>query len=137
MGSDCARSCGRAELWSPTPPPILAQMGQQQVDMLDSVFAALAHPTRRAIVDVLANGDASVSELARRFEISLTTVAKHLRVLDRAGLVEHQKHGRVRTCRLRAAPLGEADAWIGDYRAFWTGQFDALAAHVGGPASDV
>jgi DNA-binding transcriptional ArsR family regulator len=112
-------------------------MGQQQVDVLDSVFAALAHPTRRAIVGVLASEEASVSELAGRFQISLTTVAKHLRVLDRAGLVEQRKHGRVRTCSLRAAPLGEADAWIGDYRAFWTGQLDALAAHVGGRASDI
>jgi DNA-binding transcriptional ArsR family regulator len=111
-------------------------MGQQQAEVLNSVFTALAHPTRRAMVGVLAGGDASVSELAGRFEISLTTVAKHLRVLGRAGLVEHQKRGRVRMCRLRAAPLGEVDAWISDYRAFWTGQLDALAAHVGGPMSD-
>jgi DNA-binding transcriptional ArsR family regulator len=112
-------------------------MGQQRADVLDSVFAALAHPTRRAILGVLASEEPSVSELAGRFQITLTTVAKHLRVLDRAGLIEQRKHGRVRTCRLRAAPLGDADAWISDYRAFWTGQLDALAAHVGGTSSDV
>jgi DNA-binding transcriptional ArsR family regulator len=112
-------------------------MGQlTQSDVLDAVFTALAHPTRRGIVEALAFGEASVSELSGAFGVSLTTVSKHLRVLDRAGLVEHRKHGRVRSCRLAATPLAEADTWIGSYRDFWTGQLDALAAHVGGPADE-
>jgi DNA-binding transcriptional ArsR family regulator len=103
---------------------------------LDAVFAALADPTRRAIVRRLAAGEASVSELAEPFEMSLTAVAKHLRVLADAGLMEHRKEGRARRCRLAAAPLRDAHDWLGEYGPFWSGQFDSLAAHLGGPAHD-
>jgi DNA-binding transcriptional ArsR family regulator len=68
--------------------------------------------------------------------MTLTAVAKHLQVLSAAGLVEHRKVGRVRHCRLAAGPLREAHAWLGEYGAFWEGQLDSLAAHVGGPAQD-
>jgi DNA-binding transcriptional ArsR family regulator len=111
-------------------------MGHRHETELDAVFVALAHPTRRAIVAMLASGDASVSALAEPFGISLTVAAKHLRALSAAGLVEQRKQGRVRVCTLVAAPLRGVDAWIGDYRLFWDGQLDALAAHVGGPAHD-
>jgi DNA-binding transcriptional ArsR family regulator len=103
---------------------------------LDAVFAALADPTRRAIVRRLAAGEASVSELSEPFAMTLTAVAKHLRVLADAGIVEQRKEGRVRRCRLAPAPLRDAHDWLGEYGRFWEGQFDSLAAHVGGPARD-
>jgi DNA-binding transcriptional ArsR family regulator len=111
-------------------------MVQQDAPALDAVFAALADPTRRAIVRRLAGGEASVTELSEPFEMSLTAVAKHLRVLSDAGLVEQRKQGRVRRCRLAAEPLREAHAWIGEYGRFWEGQLDSLAGHLGGPAED-
>lgn len=97
---------------------------------LDSTFAALADPTRRAIVARLARGDVSVGELARPFNVSLPAVSKHLRVLERAGLLTQDRQGRVRRCRLRAAPMREAGRWIERYRRFWTEQLDALAEFV-------
>ncbi len=112
------------------------QMVQQRADRLDAAFAALADPTRRAIVARLAQGEASVSELSEPFDMTLTAVAKHLRVLDRAGLIEHAKQGRVRRCRLVAEPLREVHAWTGAYGRFWEGQLDSLAAHLHGPARD-
>ena len=103
---------------------------------LDAVFAALADPTRRAIVRRLAAGDASVSELSEPFDMTLTAVAKHLGVLARAGLVEQRKEGRVRRCRLAPQALCAAHGWLGEYGRFWEGQLDSLAAHLGGPARD-
>jgi len=94
---------------------------------LDATFAALADPIRRAILERLARGDCSVSELADPFDISLPAVSKHLRVLERAGLLVQNKQGRVRRCRLVAAPLQDAAAWIAYYHRFWERQFDALA----------
>ena len=99
------------------------------VDPLDGVFSALADPTRRAIVMRLAEGDASVSELAAPFDVSLPAVTKHLAVLERAGLLEHHKQGRVRHCRLVAAPMKIADDWLGTYRVFWERRLDSLADH--------
>jgi len=93
---------------------------------LDATFQALADPTRRAIVAALARGQASVTELARPHRMSLPAVMKHLRVLQRAGLVNQRKRGRTRRCRLAARPLKNAEAWISQYRAFWEMQFDAL-----------
>ena len=93
---------------------------------LDATFQALADPTRRAIVSALARGQASVTELARPHRMSLPAVMKHLRVLQRAGLVTQRKFGRTRRCRLTARPLQKAEAWISQYRAFWETQFDAL-----------
>jgi len=97
---------------------------------LDAVFAALADPTRRAILAQLAAREASVSELARPFRISLPGVHKHLRVLERAGLLAHAKQGRVRRCRLQARPMKSAARWIERYRRFWEHQFDALASYL-------
>lgn len=93
---------------------------------LDATFQALADPTRRAIVAALARGQASVTELARPHRMSLPAVMKHLRVLERAGLVTQRKTGRTRRCRLSPQPLQRAEAWISQYRMFWEGQFDAL-----------
>jgi DNA-binding transcriptional ArsR family regulator len=97
---------------------------------LDGIFAALADPTRRGILARLRAGEASVSTLAEPFGMSLPAVSKHLRVLERAGLVRHRKSGRVRTCRLVAAPLERADTWLAQYRIFWERRFDALDAHL-------
>jgi DNA-binding transcriptional ArsR family regulator len=99
------------------------------VDPLDAVFSALADPTRRAIVVRLAEGETSVSELAEPFDVSLPAVTKHLAVLERAGLLEHRKQGRVRRCRLVADPMRVADDWLSTYRVFWEQRLDSLADH--------
>jgi DNA-binding transcriptional ArsR family regulator len=104
-------------------------MVQYTPDQLDAVFNALANPTRRAIVVRLAAGDASVSELAEPFGVSLPGMAKHLRVLEHAGLVDQHKHGRVRRCRLRAAPMRFAEEWLSSYRVFWENRLESLAMH--------
>ncbi|MGH2867720.1 MAG: ArsR/SmtB family transcription factor [Solirubrobacteraceae bacterium] len=101
---------------------------------LDSVFSALADPTRRAIVARLAEGEASVSELARPFAVSLPAVTKHLAVLERAGLLEHHKEGRVKHCRLVAAPICDAEGWLRSYREFWERRLDSRG--LGGDMSD-
>ena len=103
---------------------------------LDATFAALSDPTRRAILSRLARGDTSVGELARPFKMSLPAVSKHLRVLQRAGLLTQDRQGRVLRCRLRAAPMQTAGAWIERYRRFWTQQLDALARFVEETESD-
>src|SRR3989454_5906493 len=113
--------------------PTLNHMVKYQGNALDATFAALADPTRRAILARLAGREASVSELARPFAISLPGVHKHLRVLERAGLVAHAKHGRVRRCRLVARPMREAARWIERYRRYWEAQFDALTAYLAQP----
>jgi DNA-binding transcriptional ArsR family regulator len=104
-------------------------MVQYTSDQLDAVFNALANPTRRAIVVRLAAGDASVSELAEPFGVSLPGMAKHLRVLEHAGLVDQHKQGRVRRCRLRAAPMRFAEEWLSSYRVFWEDRLESLAMH--------
>jgi DNA-binding transcriptional ArsR family regulator len=96
------------------------------VDALDATFYALADGTRRAILARLARGEASVSDLARPFAMSLPAVLKHVDALARAGLVEGRKEGRVRRCRLRTRPLREAGEWIARYRRFWEERFAAL-----------
>ena len=93
---------------------------------LDATFQALSDPTRRAIVAALSRGQASVTELARPHRMSLPAVMKHLRVLERAGLVTQRKRGRTRHCRLAPRRLQQAEAWISQYRVFWTSQLDAL-----------
>ena len=93
---------------------------------LDTTFAALSDPTRRAILARLATGEATVTELAAPFAISLPAISKHLRVLERAGLILRGRDAQRRPCRLRAAPLGDAAAWLGDYRQFWEESFDRL-----------
>lgn len=94
---------------------------------LDQTFRALADPTRRAIIEQLSRGEAFVGELAEPFDISWPAVSKHLRVLERAGLVVQEKQGNTRKCRLVANPLQQAHAWIEHYQAFWQMQLDALA----------
>ena len=97
---------------------------------LDQTFAALSDTTRRAIVARLATGEAPLSDLAAPFEMSLTAVSKHVRVLSDAGLIEVEKRGRTRYCRLHAAPMKGAADWLDGYRKFWEGQFDSLARYL-------
>jgi DNA-binding transcriptional ArsR family regulator len=93
---------------------------------LDAVFAALADPTRRAILARLADGEASVTALAEPFEMSLPAISKHLKVLERAGLIVRGRAAQWRPCRLEAAPLKEAATWLERYRQFWDQSFDRL-----------
>jgi len=93
---------------------------------LDNVFTALADPTRRAILSRLANGEASVNEIASPFEMSQPAVSKHLKVLERAGLVTRAIDRQRRPARLNAEPMREAVAWLEEFRTFWTGSFDQL-----------
>ena len=98
---------------------------------LSRTFAALGDGTRRAIVARLAQGETRLSDLAEPFDMSLTAVSKHVRMLSDAGLITVEKRGRTRYCRLEAGPMKDAADWLDDYRAFWEGQFDALARHLG------
>jgi DNA-binding transcriptional ArsR family regulator len=95
-------------------------------DTLDATFAALADPTRRAILARLASGEATVTELAEPFDMTLPGVSKHLKVLERAGLISRGRVAQSRPCRLEGAPLGEAADWVEGYRRFWEGSFDRL-----------
>ena len=95
-------------------------------DQLSLTFAALADPTRRAILSRLASGEMSVTELAKPFKISLPGISKHLKVLERAGLIKRGRDAQWRPCRLEARPLEEASAWVDQYRVFWEGSFDRL-----------
>jgi DNA-binding transcriptional ArsR family regulator len=96
------------------------------VDQLSTTFAALAHPTRRAILDRLAGGEATVNELAEPFPISVQAVSKHVAVLERAGLVERSRAAQLRPSRLSAEPLRDAAGWFETYRRFWEGGFDRM-----------
>ena len=95
---------------------------------LDAVFAALADPTRRAILARLASGEASVLELAAPFAMSQPAISKHLKVLERAGLITRRQDRQRRPCRLAAEPLAEATGWLLGYRQFWEGSFQSLDA---------
>jgi DNA-binding transcriptional ArsR family regulator len=95
-------------------------------DHLNATFAALSDPTRRAILDRLALGEATVTELAAPFEISQPAISKHLKVLEQAGLISHGRDAQRRPRRLQAAPLAEASQWIEGYRRFWEGTFQRL-----------
>jgi DNA-binding transcriptional ArsR family regulator len=95
-------------------------------ERLDATFAALADPTRRAILARLAGGEASVTELAQPFQMSLPAVSKHLKVLERAGLIERGRTAQWRPCRLKAEPLKDAADWLERYRRFWEASFDRL-----------
>ena len=102
-------------------------------DQLDAAFAALADPTRRAIVARLAAGPAPVGELAAPFEISLPAVARHLKVLETAGLITREKDAQWRRCHLRPQGLAGAAEWIDSTRRFWEGRLDSLARFLEGP----
>ena len=93
---------------------------------LDATFAALADPTRRAILTRLARGESSVKDLTRPFRISAPAVTKHLKVLERSGLITRSRRAQWRPCRLKAKPLREIADWVGRYRPFWEGSFDRL-----------
>lgn len=95
-------------------------------DSLSRTFAALADPTRRAILARLAKGEATVTELATPFQLSLPAVSKHLRVLQRAGLIEQGRQAQWRPCRLNPEPLRDAADWVGQYRRHWEASFDRL-----------
>jgi DNA-binding transcriptional ArsR family regulator len=103
---------------------------------LGATFAALADPTRRAILERLSDGEATVNELADRFPITVQAVSKHLRVLERAGLVQRGRTAQHRPSRLRAAPLREAADWLQDYRRFWQESFDQLDERLRGEGGD-
>ena len=95
-------------------------------DQLSVTFAALADPTRRAILARLAQGEASVTELAKPFDLSLPGVSKHLKVLQRAGLITQSRNAQWRPCRLEVGRLKEASDWVGEYRRFWDESFERL-----------
>ena len=99
-------------------------------DHLSVVFAALADPTRRAILARLADGNATVTELAEPFPISLPAISRHLKVLEHAGLISRSRSGQWRSSTLEAAPLKEATDWMERYRVFWDASFDRLDAHL-------
>jgi DNA-binding transcriptional ArsR family regulator len=101
-------------------------MPNNRLDPLSTTFAALADPTRRAILARLADGEATVTQIAAPFDMSLPGVSKHLRVLQRAGLIEQGRDAQWRPCRLDAEPLRDVAAWVGQYRRFWEESFDRL-----------
>jgi DNA-binding transcriptional ArsR family regulator len=97
---------------------------------LDTIFSALSDPTRRAILQRLTQGEATVTELAAPFTMSLPAISKHIRVLESAGLISRHKDGREHYLRLVAAPMKDAASWLENYRQFWEGQFDALGHYL-------
>ena len=99
---------------------------REQARRLDATFAALADPTRRAILARLADGEASVMELAEPFAMSQPAISKHLKVLERAGLISSGQDAQRRPRRLEAGPLAEATRWLQEYRRFWEGSFERL-----------
>jgi len=105
---------------------LTSKLNTMTSDRLTSTFAALADPTRRAILARLVAGEASVTELAEPFEMSLPAVSKHLKVLERAGLIRRGREAQWRPCRLTAGPLKDVADWVEHYRRFWTESFDRL-----------
>jgi DNA-binding transcriptional ArsR family regulator len=99
-------------------------------DQLSKTFSALAHPTRRAILERLSRGDATVTELAAPFPTSTQAISKHLKVLERAGLVSRGRTAQLRPSRLHGAPMKEASDWLDEYRDFWRDSFDRLDARL-------
>ena len=114
--------CLTLELWR----HILNYMVQYSPVRLDTTFAALSDATRRGVLEQLGQGDASITELAKKFHMTLTGMKKHVGVLEQAGLVTTEKVGRVRTCRAGSWRLEEEAAWIANYRKRWESRFDAL-----------
>jgi DNA-binding transcriptional ArsR family regulator len=106
---------------------IFNQMVKYSTSRLDRTFAALADPTRRRILAHLSRGDKRVTHLARPHDMSLPAVSKHLRVLEKAGLLRRRRYGRVHEMQLDAKPLKEAAKWVEEYRKFWEGSLDRLA----------
>jgi DNA-binding transcriptional ArsR family regulator len=100
------------------------------LDRLSETFSALADPTRRAILARLSAGEATVSELAEPFDISLPAISRHLKVLEQAGLISRGREAQWRPCRLEGAPLGEVAHWVDRYRRFWDKSFDRMDAYL-------
>jgi DNA-binding transcriptional ArsR family regulator len=105
-------------------------MVKYKTGSLDAVFAALSDPIRRRILERLAHGEASVGDLAAPFRVTAPAISRHLRVLERAGLLDRHKKGRVHRCRLRPRPMNDAVEWIEQCRKFWEQQFDALERYL-------
>ena len=105
-------------------------MVNNSTEQLSTIFFALADPTRRAILEHLARGEASGTELARPFSISMPAISKHLRVLKSADLIQHRKDGRTHMFCLAASPLRDAANWLEHYRQFWEAQFDSLETYL-------
>lgn len=101
-------------------------MVHSRSQQLDETFFALSDPTRREMLSRMADGEMTVAQLADPFEMSAPAISKHLRVLEKAGLLEQQKDGRIRRCRLIAAPLKDAAQWVEQYRQFWEDRLDSL-----------
>ena len=99
-------------------------------DRLDATFTALADPTRRAILARLALGETSVNDLAKPFAMSQPAISKHLKVLERAGLISRSRDAQWRPCRLEAGPLADVNAWLATYRRFWESRFDRLDGYL-------
>lgn len=109
---------------------ILNHMVESDSSRLDTIFQALADPTRRGMLASLALGEKSVGELGDPFDISFAGAAKHVKVLENAGLIDRRKAGRRQICSLRAEPLGQADKWLRQWEKFWTVRLDRLQALV-------
>lgn len=105
---------------------MLNQMAQYSSARLDASFAALSDPTRRGVLEQLGRADASITDLADRFHMTLTGMKKHISLLEKAGFVTTEKAGRVRTCRLGHERMAEEVAWIENYRRLWDARFEAL-----------
>jgi DNA-binding transcriptional ArsR family regulator len=105
-------------------------MDMHQIDPLSATFAALADPTRRAILARLAQGESSVKDLAAPFDISQPAISKHLRVLEGAGLISRRREAQLRPCRLEAAPLKDVAEWAEHYREIWEGRLDRLDTYL-------
>ena len=101
-----------------------------QADALTATFSALADPTRRAILARLASGEATVSELAEPFAISLPAISRHLKVLEQAGLISRGRDAQWRPCRIETAPLQQLDGWVERYRRLWDKNFDRMDAYL-------
>jgi DNA-binding transcriptional ArsR family regulator len=99
-------------------------------DPLSTTFAALADPTRRAILERLAQGDATVGELAEPFQMTMPAISKHLSVLERAGLITKSRDGQRRNCRIAATPLKNATSWLNEYRRHWEANLESLDAYL-------
>src|SRR5437016_10871743 len=112
-------------------------MNSNLIDPLSATFAALADPTRRAILKRLAAGEATVNELAEPFPITVQAVSKHLGVLERAGLITRGRSAQLRPSRLRAQPLKDAVDWLGSYQRFWDARFDLLDERLRTPENEV
>jgi DNA-binding transcriptional ArsR family regulator len=111
-------------------PLIFNQMVKYSSGRLNQTFTALADPTRRRMLQQLARGDRCVTDLAKPHSISLPAVSKHLRVLEKAGLIRRSRYGRVHRLKLEAKPMKQASRWIEEYRRFWEGSFDRLAEYL-------